>query len=61
MPRASLSILLYLDSAPVKLLLANALECRIMLSGTVSLWHVVPSHVCSSAAPRPTLETSVSK
>ena len=61
MPRASLSTLLYLHSAPVKLLLANAIGCRIVLSGNMSFWYVVPSHVCSSAAPRPTLEMSVSK
>ena len=61
MPKASLSLLLYLHSAPVKLLLANVMGYRIVLSGTVSFWHVVPSCICSSAAPRSTLEASVSK
>ena len=60
-PRASLSILLYLYSVSVKLLLANAIGCRILLSDTVCFWHVVPSHVCSGAAARPTPELSVSK
>ena len=61
MPRDSLSILLYLSSVPVKLLLAKAMGHKIVLLGTVSFWHVVPSHVYSSAAPRPTLEASASK
>ena len=61
MPRPSFPILLYIWSVPVKLLLANAMGCRIVLSGTVSFWHFVHLHVCSSAAPRPTPEVSVSK
>ena len=47
MPRVSLSILLYLHSVPVKVLLAKPVGCRIVLSGTMSFWHVV--HLVSVA------------
>ena len=58
MPIASLSILLYLSYALVKLLLANAMGWNMLLSGTVSFWHIIPSHVCQGAAPRPSLDAS---
>ena len=61
MPSASHSMLLYLCSAPVKVLLAKAIGWRIMLSGTMPFWHVVFSCSCSSAAPSPTLDISISK
>ena len=63
MPRASLSILLYLHSAPVKPLLAIAMGCRIKLSGTMSVWYVFPSpsQVGSSVGTSPTPEAPVSK
>ena len=58
-PRACLSILLYLHSAPVRLLLENAMGHRLVLSGTASFWHVVSSHICNSTTPRPTPDASV--
>ena len=61
MPRASLSMLLYLCSAPVKLLLAIAMGQRLVLSGAISFWHAVSTCICDNAAPRPILEVSVSK
>ena len=60
-PSTSHSILLYLCSGPVKLLLANVISLGLALSGTMSLWHAVLSCSCGSTAPRPTPDTSVSK
>ena len=53
------SMLLYLHLAPVKLLLANAIGQRIVLSGTMPVWQTVLSLCCSSAAPRPIPDASV--
>ena len=55
-------MLLYLRSGPVRLLLANAIGHRLVLSGTMSFWHAVP--LCTSVIvlhPGPILEASVSK
>ena len=41
----------YLHSALVRLLLANAISIRMVLSGAVSLGHVIPFLVCNSAVP----------
>ena len=60
-PSASLSILLYLHSALVRLLLANAIGQTMVLSGVLSFGHDVPSLVWSSAAPSPIPEASVSR
>ena len=57
---ASLSMLLYLHSALVRLLLTNAIGLSIMLSGATSLGHVVPSLVCNWVAPSPIPDASVS-
>ena len=52
MPIASLFILLYLFSAPVSLLLENAMGLSMVPSGTLSLVQL--------AAPNPTPDTSFS-
>ena len=44
-------MLLYLHSALVRLLLANVIGLRMVLSGAVSFGHVVSSLVCNRAAP----------
>ena len=60
-PNASLSMLLYLHSALVRLLLANAMGLNMVLSGEISFGNVVPSLVCNRAAPSPILDASVSR
>ena len=58
---ACLSMLLYLYSALVRLLLANVIGLRMVLSGAISCGHVVPSLVCNMVAPNPILDASVSR
>ena len=48
----------YTYTLSIKLLLADAIGCSMVLSGTLSFWHVVPSHVSNRAAPRPTPNVS---
>ena len=60
MPRASLSKLLYLFSALVRLLVLNVMGLSMLLSGTSSMWQLVLLLVCSRVAPSPTLNTSIS-
>ena len=55
----SLSILLELVSALVKLLLANAIGCNNMLSGVSSLGNCIPFLICRTPAPYPTPDVSV--
>ena len=54
-------MLLYLHSALVRLLLANAVSLRMVLFGAVSLGHVIPSLVCNRAVPSPIPDASVSR
>ena len=57
---ASLPIMLYLFSASVRLLLANAMGLSMLLSGPSSLGQLVLFLVCINAAPSPTPDASVS-
>ena len=50
MPKASLSMLLYLYSTLVRLLLANVMGLSMLLSGASSLWQLVLLLVCSKAS-----------
>ena len=59
-PSASLSILLYLFSALVRLLLLNAISLSMLLSGASSLGQLVLLLVCNKAAPSPAPDASVS-
>ena len=54
-------MLLYLCSALVRLLLANAIGLRMVLSGAISFEHVVPSIVCKRVLPSHILDVSVSQ
>ena len=54
-------MLLYLHSAPVRLLLMNTIGQRAILSSATPFWQTVLLQNCSSAAPKPTLDASVSK
>ena len=58
MPSASHSMLLNLHSAPIRLLLANAIGQRIVLSGAMCVWQVVLSLSCNSPGPRPIPDAS---
>ena len=60
MHSAFLSILLYLSSAQVRLLLVYAMGLRMLLSGTSSLWQFMLFLVCSRKALNPTPDASVS-
>ena len=51
MPRAFLSMLLYLFSASVRVLLANAVGLSMLLSGASSLTQLILVLVCSKAPP----------
>ena len=44
-----------------QVLLANVIGLRMVLSGAVSLGHVIPSLVCNRAVPIPILDASVSR
>ena len=54
-------MLLYLHSTLVRLLHANVVGLRIVLTGAISFGHVVPSLVCNRAAPSPIPDASVSR
>ena len=54
-----LSMLLYLYSVLLRLLFANAVGLRMVLSGAISFGHVVPSLVCNRVAPSPIPYASV--
>ena len=54
-------MLLYLCSALVSLLLANAIGLRMVLSEAVSYGHVIPSLVCNRVAPSPIPGAPVSR
>ena len=55
------SMLLYLHSVLDRFLLANIIGHRKVLSGTISKGQFVPSLICSSPAPSPNLDASVSR
>ena len=58
-PSASLSILLYLFSAPDGLLLTKAVGVSMLLSGDISLGHFMPFLLCSRASPSPTPDVAI--
>ena len=60
MPSASLFILLYVFSAPVRLLLVNAMGLSMLLSGASSVGQLVLFLVCSNAAPSHTPDAFIS-
>ena len=60
MPSASLSILLYLFSALIRLLLENAMGLGMLLSSALSLEQLVLLLFCRRSAPNQTPDASVS-
>ena len=60
-PNVSLSMLLYLCSALLRLLLAKVMDLRMVLYRAISFGHVVPSLVCNRVVQIPIPDASVSK
>ena len=61
MPNASLLMSLYLHTVLVRLLHANTIGLRMVLSGAVSFGQVISSLVCNRAVSSPIPYASVSR
>ena len=59
MPHASGSMLLYWVFSLDRLLLANIIGYRIVLSGVISAGQFMPFHTCKRMYPEPTPDISV--